>query len=98
MSGRPARLEPGHVDAWLTSHAGWARAGDGAVAKTYRFTDFAMALAFAVRVGCYAEKRDHHPELTITWGSARVLWSTHDAGGITRLDLDSAEACDAMHP
>ena len=98
MSGRPAKLESPYVDAWLAGHPGWERAGEGAVAKAFRFGDFASALAFAVRVGCYAEKRDHHPELAITWGSARVLWSTHDAGGVTRLDLDAAEACDAMKP
>jgi 4a-hydroxytetrahydrobiopterin dehydratase len=96
MSARPAKLESTRVDAWIAAHPAWARSGETGVARTYRFGDFAAALAFGVRVGCYAEKRDHHPDLAITWGSARVLWSTHDAGGVTQLDLDAAEACDAM--
>jgi 4a-hydroxytetrahydrobiopterin dehydratase len=93
---RPAKLDAGTVDAWITAHPGWERAGDHALAKRFTFPDFASALAFAVRVGCLAEKRDHHPEIEMTWGRARVLWSTHDAGGITRLDLDAAEASDKI--
>jgi 4a-hydroxytetrahydrobiopterin dehydratase len=97
MSGRPTKLSPAQIDAWLSGHAGWERSGEG-IAKKFGFHDFATALAFVVRVGCYAESRDHHPEATLTWGSARLLWSTHDAGGVTQLDVDAAEACDAMKP
>lgn len=60
--------------------------------------DFAAALAFAVRLGMVAEKRDHHPDILIGWGKARVLWSTHDAGGITQLDLDLAERTEELAP
>ncbi len=99
MSARPTRLESSSVDAWLAAHPGWVRAGEeGAIAKKFAFSDFASALAFAVKVGCYAEKRDHHPDLEVGWGRVRVCWSTHDAGGVTRLDLDAAEATDVMHP
>ena len=94
MAPKPT-LTPSVVDAWVSSHSGWERAGATAIARTYKFTDFASALSFAVRVGCDAEKRDHHPDIELGWGRARVLWSTHDAGGITQLDLDSAEASDA---
>jgi 4a-hydroxytetrahydrobiopterin dehydratase len=97
MSGRPTRLDPATVDAWLAVHPGWSRTGEGAVTKTFRVGDFASALAFAVRVGCFAEKRDHHPDLEIGWGRARVSWVTHDAGGVTQLDLEAAEATDAIH-
>ena len=91
---RPTKLDPTIVDAWVAAHPGWERAGDGALAKRYAFPDFGAALAFAVRIGCYAERRDHHPEVEIGWGRARILWSTHDAGGVSQLDLDAAEATD----
>jgi 4a-hydroxytetrahydrobiopterin dehydratase len=100
MSARPTRLDTPSVDAWLAAHPGWVRPGEviEAIEKKFAFDDFASALAFSVRVGCYAEKRDHHPDIELGWGRARVRWSTHDAGGITRLDLDAAEATDVMHP
>lgn len=92
---RPSKLDPSAVDTWLADHPGWAREGE-ALVRSYTPPDFATALAFAVRIGMIAEKRDHHPDLHIGWGKAKVVWSTHDAGGITELDLDLAEASDAV--
>jgi len=94
---RPGKLDQAAVDTWLKAHAGWERAGD-AIAKKFTFPDFASALAFTVRVGCMAERRDHHPDVELGWGRARLVWTTHDAGGITQLDLDLAEASDAAGP
>jgi 4a-hydroxytetrahydrobiopterin dehydratase len=79
----------------LSSHRGWERAGDS-IARRFAFADFSAALAFVVRVGCHAEKFGHHPDIEMGWGRARVVWSTHDAGGITALDLAAAEATDGM--
>jgi 4a-hydroxytetrahydrobiopterin dehydratase len=94
MAQRPTRLPPSEVDSWLAAHPGWEKANDTSIAKRFTFDDFAGALAFAVRLGLQAEKHDHHPDIEIGWGRARVLWSTHDAGGVTRLDLELAEATD----
>ncbi len=93
---RPGKLEQSVLDAWLSKHAGWGREGDGAIAKSFKLADFSSALAFAVRVGMLAEKKDHHPDITIGWGKARVAWSTHDAGGITELDTQLAEGTDTI--
>ena len=94
--GRPSKLETDVVDAWVRKSGGWERVGEGALARTFVFPDFASALAFVVKVGCAAEKRDHHPDVELGWGKARVVWSTHDAGGITQLDLDMAEATNKL--
>jgi 4a-hydroxytetrahydrobiopterin dehydratase len=83
------------VDAWLTAHPGWSRADGAAIARQYKFPDFASALAFVVKVGCDAQKADHHPDVEMGWGRARVLWTTHDAGGVTQRDLDAAAETDA---
>jgi 4a-hydroxytetrahydrobiopterin dehydratase len=83
------------VDAWLAHNEGWAREGAG-IARAYTFPDFSSALAFVVRVGCLAEKKDHHPDVELGWGKVRVRWMTHDAGGITRLDVELAAATDVL--
>lgn len=93
---RPTRLSDEEIQTWLTTHAAWERPSDKAIARTFKFADFGAALGFVVRVGCAAEKHDHHPDVELGWGRARVLWSTHDAGGITRLDLELAETCEAL--
>lgn len=92
---RPAKLSSSVIDAWLQRHASWGREGD-ALVRAFRFTDFASSLSFAVALGLAAEKRDHHPEITIGWGRAKVTWTTHDAGGITELDTQLAEHTDAI--
>ena len=38
----------------------------------------------------YAEKKDHHPEWYNVYSTVEVTLSTHDAGGVTSLDLDMA--------
>ncbi|MBX3231897.1 MAG: 4a-hydroxytetrahydrobiopterin dehydratase [Labilithrix sp.] len=92
---RPTKLDAVVVDSWLGAHPGWARERDG-LARTYSFPDFSAALGFVVRVGLVAEKRDHHPDVTLSWGKASVFWTTHDAGGISQLDLDLAAASDSL--
>src|SRR3984957_314935 len=93
---RPAKLEPGTVEAFLSAHEGWARVGTDAISRGYSFADFSAALGFVVRVGLAAEKKDHHPDIELGWGKARVRWTTHDAGGITALDLQLAETTDSL--
>ena len=95
---RPTKLPAAEVDAWLAAHAGWERDGQGAIARTFKLPDFAAALRFVVRVGLAAEKRDHHPDVELGFGRARFLWTTHDAGGVTSLDLELAAATDAFLP
>ncbi|MBX3198433.1 MAG: 4a-hydroxytetrahydrobiopterin dehydratase [Labilithrix sp.] len=92
---RPSKLETSAVASWLAAHPEWALEGD-ALARTFEMPDFAAALAFAVRLGMAAEKRDHHPDILVGWGKARVVWTTHDAGGISQLDLDLAAITETL--
>lgn len=69
--------------------SGWNFAR-GAITAEFRFGDYEAAFAFAARVALYAQRVDHHPDLLIRWGSVTVTWSTHDAGGVTRRDVDAA--------
>jgi 4a-hydroxytetrahydrobiopterin dehydratase len=93
---RPTRLDPHAVDSWLTAHHGWERDAGGGISRRFTFPDFASALGFVVRVGCLAEKHDHHPDVELGYGRSRVVWATHDAGGVTELDLAAAEATDKI--
>lgn len=96
MVTRPTKLAPAAVQTWLETHPGWERASEATIARSFKFHDFSEALAFVVRVGLAAEKRDHHPDVELGYGKARVLWTTHDAGGVSPLDLELAEATDKL--
>lgn len=90
---KPIKLDSRTVEEFVSSHGGWNSEGD-ALEKTYLFHYYGAAVAFAVNVGFAAEKCDHHPDVHISWGKVRVRWTTHDAGGVTPLDVEMAEVCD----
>ncbi len=89
------KLSDERIASFVAEHAGWTRE-DGALIKSFSFADYASGIAFVVRLGFAAEKRDHHPDLYVGWRKVKVQWSTHDAGGITALDLEMAELSDAL--
>jgi 4a-hydroxytetrahydrobiopterin dehydratase len=96
MSDRD-RLSVEAIDAFLAKSAGWEREpGREAIGRTFAFGDYAAGIAFAVRVGFAAEAKDHHPDLHVGWRKVRVVWATHDAGGVTGLDVAMAAATDAL--
>ncbi len=65
-----------------------------AILKTYRFIDFNAAFGWMSRVAMLAEKLDHHPEWANIYNRVDVLLSTHDANGVTELDLTMAQFMD----
>lgn len=67
------------------------------LSREFRFDNFSSAMAFASRVGEAADAADHHPEITVSWGKVRVVWWSHDAGGVTERDVSLAEATDRLY-
>ena len=76
---------------------GWSEvSGRDAIARKFTFKDFNQAFGFMTRVALVAEKMDHHPEWSNVYKTVDVTLSTHDAGGITELDVKLAEAMDRL--
>jgi 4a-hydroxytetrahydrobiopterin dehydratase len=92
-----AKLDTVTMDRWHASHTEWQRVSETSVAREFKFKDFQSALNFVVKVGAIAEKKNHHPDVELGWGRARILFTTHDAGGLTQLDLEMAEATDKLY-
>ena len=64
--------------------------------RTYEFGDFGSAMHFAAKVGASADEQDHHPKITVEWGSAVVEWWTHATGGLHRNDFIMAARSDRL--
>ena len=58
--------------------------------KKFVFKDFNEAFGFMTRAALIAEKMDHHPEWFNVYKTVEVTLSTHDAGGVTGLDVQLA--------
>jgi 4a-hydroxytetrahydrobiopterin dehydratase len=79
----------------LAGLPGWSAAeGRDAITKTYKFADFNAAFGWMTRIALAAEKLDHHPEWFNVYSRVEVLLATHDAGGVTELDVKLATIMD----
>lgn len=66
------------------------------LAKSFRFKDFAQAMAFANKVAAIAEEENHHPDLAISWGSVTVELMTHAVEGLSENDFIVASKVDQI--
>jgi len=81
----------------LAKLAGWSEAaGRDAITRTFVFRDFNEAFGFMTRAALVAEKMDHHPEWFNVYKTVEVTLSTHDAGGVTELDIRLAETMNRL--
>jgi len=81
----------------LARLSGWSEvAGRDAIARKFVFKDFNEAFGFMTRAALVAEKMDHHPEWFNVYKTVEVTLSTHDAGGVTELDVKLAEAMNRL--
>ncbi|MEL7028740.1 MAG: 4a-hydroxytetrahydrobiopterin dehydratase [Pseudomonadota bacterium] len=70
---------------------GWSLVdGRDAIQKTFTFKDFNAAFGFMTRVALKADRMDHHPEWFNVYNKVDATLSTHDAGGLTGLDVELA--------
>lgn len=74
---------------------GWTKTrGRDAIQKQFVFADFNAAFAWMSRVAMQAEKLDHHPEWANVYKTVSVVLTTHDAGGVSALDVTMAKFMD----
>lgn len=69
---------------------------DGKLFREFRFDSYREGVDFALRVADLAERLGHHPDLHIYYRHVRVNYFTHDAGGVTMLDIEGARAVNAL--
>lgn len=77
--------------------AGWKLAdGRDAIHKTFQFSNFINAFGFMTRAALWAEKWNHHPEWSNVYKTVEVTLTTHDAGGLSGLDVKLARKMDQL--
>ena len=66
-----------------------------ALIKRFQFKTFIEAFGWMTQIAIHAEKMNHHPEWTNVYRTVTVTLTTHDAGGLTGLDVALAREMDA---
>jgi len=92
---RPEPLDGPQLDEALGSLVGW-EVVDGRLHKEFSFGDFGCAFGFMASAATYAEKLNHHPDWSNSYATVIVDLTTHDAGGITELDVRFARRLDEL--
>ena len=90
-----ARLSPQEIEQALPSRPEW-RFEEGKLYRRLVFDDFVAAFGFMTRVALVAEAMNHHPEWSNVWNRVEIRLTTHDAGGVSRLDFQLAERIDGL--
>ncbi|MBY5162754.1 4a-hydroxytetrahydrobiopterin dehydratase [Salsipaludibacter albus] len=74
----------------------WELDDDG-IHRTIEVDDYGAAMALTVRIGLEAQRRNHHPDITVGWGTVKVSLVTHDAdSSVTDKDVDLAAWIDGV--
>jgi 4a-hydroxytetrahydrobiopterin dehydratase len=69
---------------------------NGKLHRELRFADFNEAFGFMCRVALVAETMGHHPEWSNVWNKVVIELTTHDAGGLSSLDLALAQRIETL--
>ena len=85
LTGVARRQAIGELDGWAEVD------GRDAITKTFQFADFGHAFGFMSQCALKAERMDHHPEWFNVYSRVDVTLTTHDADGITALDIEFAQ-------
>ena len=92
---RPVMMTHIFGDEGMKVPEGWS-IQENHLMREFSFEDFAQAKAFVDAISDVCERKNHHADLHFGWGYVVVELTTHDEGKVTSLDIDVAEAINAI--
>jgi 4a-hydroxytetrahydrobiopterin dehydratase len=90
-----AKLSDDKIREELANLDGWA-VKNGKLHKDFVFSNFIEAFGFMTRASMHIEKMNHHPEWFNVYNKLSVDLTTHDAGGITKNDINLAKTLNSL--
>ncbi|MEM6637607.1 MAG: 4a-hydroxytetrahydrobiopterin dehydratase [Pseudomonadota bacterium] len=76
---------------------GWSMDAErDAISKTFVFKNFITAFGWMSQIAIIAEKMNHHPEWFNVYKTVEVVLTTHDADGLSELDVKLAGQMDGL--
>ncbi len=75
----------------------WRLAQDGkSISRKFGFDNYYKTLAFVNVAAMVAHQQDHHPDMTVTYNTCIVEYSTHSVGGLSLNDFICAAKVDGI--
>jgi 4a-hydroxytetrahydrobiopterin dehydratase len=88
-------LKASEIKEWLKKVPEWEQ-DKKTIERTFEFDDFFQSIDFVDSVAEIAEEQEHHPDIDIRYNKVRLVLSTHNKGGLTDLDFETAEKIDTL--
>jgi 4a-hydroxytetrahydrobiopterin dehydratase len=79
----------------MAALTGWEHS-DKRLTKTFKFANYYETMAFVNAVAYIAHRQDHHPDLSVHYNRVVVVFSTHEAGGVTLNDCICAAKVETL--
>jgi len=89
------RLSQLEIDEEMENLPGWSIINQK-LHKEFKFESFNQAFGFMTRAAKEIEKMNHHPEWFNVYNKITIELMTHDAGGITKNDINLAKILDSL--
>jgi 4a-hydroxytetrahydrobiopterin dehydratase len=89
------RLSQIDIDEQLKDLPGWSIVNEK-LHKEFQFESFNQAFGFMTRAAMEIEKINHHPEWFNVYNRITIELTTHDAGGITKNDINLARILNSL--
>jgi 4a-hydroxytetrahydrobiopterin dehydratase len=89
------KLSQTDIDEELKNLAGWSIVNEK-LHKEFQFDSFNQAFGFMTRAAMEIEKMNHHPEWFNVYNKITIELTTHDAGGITKNDVNLAKILNSL--
>jgi len=75
----------------------WPKDSQGKLSKTFVFKNYRQSFGFVSQIVLLAEKKNHHPTITLEYGSVTIALISHDVNEITERDIDLAKQIDKIY-
>ena len=89
------RLSPEEIDEEIKNLPGWSIVNEK-LHREIQFDSFNQTFGFMTRAAMEIEKMNHHPEWFNVYNRLTIDLMTHDAGGITRNDINLARVLNSL--
>ncbi len=89
------KLSSESIEHELKNLKGWTIVNNK-IHKEFQFGDFNQAFGFMTRAAMHIEKMNHHPEWFNVYNKITIELTTHDAGGITKNDVNLAKILNSL--
>ncbi len=96
-SGNTPKLSFNEISKFLSQINEWSVNDEQEmIFKKFKFNNFKKALEFSNKIGDIAEKEQHHPVLSVSWGYCLVMIHTHAIRGLSVNDFILASKIDKI--